>query len=93
MTYRDASKWFQQRSKNVPMPGARGAYEMATEALDCMVVLEDNKLMGSLISMDAVMGICESHENDVPDGGLALRIKNEVQMLPAVQMQKGDNAE
>jgi hypothetical protein len=93
MTYRDASKWFQQRSKNTPMPGAREAYEMAAEALSCMAVLEDNKLMGSLISMDAVMGICERHENDVPDGGLALRIKNEVQMLSAVQMQKGDNAE
>lgn len=93
MTYREASKWFQQRSKNTPMTGAREAFKKAAEALGCMDVLETNRLMGALISMDAVMRICESHENDVPDGGLALRIKNEVQMLPAVQMQKGDNAE
>lgn len=89
MTYRDASKWFQQRSKNTPMPGARESYEMAAEALGCMEVLEANGLMGALISMDAVMRICESHENDVPDGGLAQRIKHEVQMLPSVQMEGG----
>ena len=89
MTYRDVSKWFQQRSKDTPMPGARKAYEMAAEALGCMEVLENNRLMGTLISMDAVIRICESHENEVPDGGLAQRIKNEVQMLPAVQMEGG----
>lgn len=89
MTYSDASKWFQKRLKNTPMPGAREAYEMAAVALSCMDALEYSGLMGALISQDAVMRICERHENDVPDGGLALRIKNEVQRLPAVQMEGG----
>lgn len=89
MTYRDAREWFQQRAKKTPMPGAREAYEKAAVALDCMAILEANELMGALISREAVMGICEGHENDVPDGGLAQQIKHKVQMLPAVQMEGG----
>lgn len=87
MTYKDALEWFKERKP--PMPGAREAFDMATVALGCMSVLEDNSLMGELISKDAVMGICESHEDEVPDGGLAHRIKHEVQRLPAVQMEGG----
>lgn len=87
MTYKDAMEWFKGRKP--PVPGSREAFEMAAEALGCMEILEANGLMGALISKDAVMRICESHENDVPDGGLAHRIKHEVHMLPAVQMEGG----
>lgn len=97
MTYREASKWFQQRSKNTPMPGAREAYEMAADALGCMEVLEANGLMGELISKDAVLKSCKRYGSE-PTGEAqysfsALCIKQEVLMLPSVKMQKGDNAE
>ncbi len=99
MTYMEASKWFQQRSKNTPMPGAREAYEMAAEALGCMEVLENNGLMGELISKDAVLKSCRRYgsepQGDVPApySFVAQCIKEEVLMLPSVKMQKGDNAE
>ena len=94
MTYKDAMEWFKVRKP--PMPGAREAFEMAAVALGCMSVLEDNSLMGELISKDAVLKSCKRYGSE-PMGEAqysfsALCIKEEVLMLPSVKMQKGDNA-
>lgn len=97
MTNIEAYEWFRKRISEVPMPGARAAYEKAVEALGDIVVFEQNGLLGELVSKNAVLKSCERHGSD-PQGEAqysfsAQCIKEEVLMLPTVKLQTGGGKE